>query len=78
LRGALISKFPLNTSAAGQNFPIPNRIASGISTGVLAVEPAGYGGTLITSGCALEQNREVLAVPGNLTNKNSWGPEHSY
>jgi DNA processing protein len=68
LGGALISEFPLNTFAAPQNFPIRNRIISGIAIGVLVVEAAEYSWTRITSRCALEQNR------GNVTNKNSWGP----
>ena len=72
--GALLSEFPLGTFPAPQNFPIRNRTLSGMSIGVLVVEGAEYSGTRITARCALEQGRDVYAVPGNATNKNAWGP----
>ena len=72
--GTILTEFPMGTFPAPQNFPIRNRTLSGMSVGVLVIEGAEYSGTRITARCAMEQNREVYAVPGNVTNKNAWGP----
>src|ERR1039457_6824316 len=73
-KGLIISEFPMGAFAFLQNFPIRNRIISGISVGVLVVEGAQYSGSAITARLAIDQGREVFAVPGNITSKLSWGP----
>jgi len=72
--GTIVSEYPLGTFPAPQNFPIRNRILSGMSIGVLVIEAAEHSGTRITARLAIEQDRDVYAVPGNVTNKNAWGP----
>ncbi|HYP12725.1 MAG TPA: DNA-processing protein DprA, partial [Bryobacteraceae bacterium] len=73
-RGLVLSEFPMGAPPYPQNFPIRNRIVSGMSAGVLVVEGAQYSGSAITARLAMDQQREVFAVPGNITNKMSWGP----
>jgi DNA processing protein len=73
-RGLIVSEYPLRSPGYPQNFPVRNRIVSGLSYGVLIVEGAQYSGSAITARLALDQGREVFAVPGNITAKQSFGP----
>lgn len=72
--GALISEYPPGTRHKGEHFPIRNRIISGLSLGVVAVECARFSGTMLTINHALEQNRDVCAVPGSIFAPMSQGP----
>ena len=72
--GAIVSEVPMGTFPAPQNFPRRNRILSGLSLAVLVVEAGENSGTRVTARCAAEQNRDLFAVPGNVTSHGSWTP----
>lgn len=71
--GAIISEFPPGTKPDYMNFPTRNRVVSGLSIGVLVVETAREGGSMITARLALDQNREVFVIPHNLTSTRATG-----
>lgn len=73
-KGLILSEYAMGSPSYPQNFPVRNRIVSGISSGILVVEGAQYSGSAITARIAMEQGRPVFAVPGNITSRMSWGP----
>jgi DNA processing protein len=73
-RGAILNEFPLGAHPAPENFPIRNRIVTGMPLGVIVFEGAEFSASLITARLAMEFGREVLGVPGNVTQAVSYAP----
>ncbi len=71
--GVVVTEYSLKTDPLGFHFPLRNRIISGLAIALVVIEAAKKSGSLISARLALEQNREVMAVPGNITSKLSWG-----
>lgn len=71
--GVIVSEYPLGTKPEKYHFPERNRIISGLSDGILVVEAKERSGTLITVEYALDQGKDVYAIPGNITQENSFG-----
>ena len=71
--GLIISEYPVNTKPISYHFPARNRIISGLSEKIIVVEASSKSGSLITADFALEQGKDIWAVPGNINSKNSEG-----